>query len=413
MKNDKLLVVADDLTGANDTGVMFAEAGFNTLLETNVRSLESTDVSCAEIFSVSTDSRPIGTAAENKTKMAILKGIEKGMNQLYLKIDSTMRGSVNYQIKGALAAWETLYPDTKAVICPAYPTMGRTIENGHLYVNGTPVNETASGKDAICPVKSSSMQDLLPEAICLACTPENELIEKILSVTHKQIVIDAKTEEDLTTIAKAINRLGNGIIPVGSAGLAQKLKLSGHKLAEKTKINLGRSLILVTSIHETSQNQVDQYISGIGGKSVVFNPSPSQLINHQISSEALLQQFNALIHSSRENVIIRANPAKVVNNIDGSINEIARKIAEYLANLGLHALNTEKFDSLILFGGDGAATLLDKMNISEMKVSYAIVPGVPLCTVTNGPYKGLNVMTKSGGFGNHSLLIDILSVKAD
>lgn len=410
MKNDKLLVVADDLTGANDTGVMFAEAGFNTLLETNIHSLELTDVSRADIFSVSTDSRPIATAAETKTKETVLKGIEKGINRLYLKIDSTMRGSVNYQIKGALAAWETLYPHTKAVICPAYPTMGRTIENGHLYVNGTPVNETASGKDAICPVKSSSMQDLLPEAVCLTCSTENELIEKINSVPHRQIVIDAKTEDDLTIIANAINRLGNDIIPVGSAGLAEKLKLSDHKSVEKTKPDLGRALILVTSIHETSQNQVDQYISGIGGKSIVFNPSPSQLINHRLSNEALQQQLDALIHSGRENVIIRANPAKVVNHMeDRSINEIARKIAEYLANLGLYALNAEKFDSLILFGGDGAATLLDKMKVSEMKVSYAVVPGVPLCTITNGPYKGLNVMTKSGGFGNHSLLTDMLN----
>ncbi|ABR73823.1 hypothetical protein CBG46_03110 [Actinobacillus succinogenes] len=409
MKNDKLLVIADDLTGANDTGVMFAEAGFNTLLETNIHSLESTDIADAEIFSVSTDSRPIAEKAKRKTKDTVLKGIEKGINRIYLKIDSTMRGSVSHQIEGALAAWETLYPDSKAVICPAYPEMGRTIENGNLYVNGVPVNETASGKDAICPVTSSSMQDLLPEAICLACSNSHELIKQINMVQNRQIVIDAKTEDDLSIIADTISQLGNKIIPVGSAGLAQKLKLSAKGSVKKEKIDLGRALILVTSIHETSQNQVDQYISGVGGKSIVFNPSPSQLINHELSGQALISQLTALIHSGDENVIIRANPAKVVNHTFGNINEVARKIAEYLAELGLYALNNEKFDSLILFGGDGAATLLEKMDISEMKVSYAVVPGVPLCTITGGPYKGLNVMTKSGGFGNDSLLIDMLT----
>lgn len=75
-----------------------------------------------------------------------------------------MRGSVKYQIEGAIKAWAGLYPDVKAIICPAYPEMGRTIEAGHLYVNGVPVNETASGKDPICPVHSSSMQKLLPDA---------------------------------------------------------------------------------------------------------------------------------------------------------------------------------------------------------------------------------------------------------
>ncbi|MFA9488905.1 MULTISPECIES: four-carbon acid sugar kinase family protein [unclassified Mannheimia] len=32
---ETLLVIADDLTGANDTAVMFAEAGFNTRLKKN------------------------------------------------------------------------------------------------------------------------------------------------------------------------------------------------------------------------------------------------------------------------------------------------------------------------------------------------------------------------------------------
>lgn len=36
---ETLLVIADDLTGANDTAVMFAEAGFNTVLKTKVSAL--------------------------------------------------------------------------------------------------------------------------------------------------------------------------------------------------------------------------------------------------------------------------------------------------------------------------------------------------------------------------------------
>lgn len=407
MKNNKLLVVADDLTGANDTGVMFAESGFATILETNIDSLDKIDISKGDIFSVSTDSRAIGAKAEHKTYQVIRQGIGKEINQLYLKIDSTMRGSVHYQIKGALKAWKNLYHNAKAVICSAYPAMGRTIENGHLYVNGIPVNETPSGKDAICPVDSSYLPDLLPEAIHLQCLTIGELISKINSTDSEQIIIDAKTEDDLSIIAHVINQLGNHIIPVGSAGLAAHLKKHQKQVVTK-ETDLGRALILVTSIHETSQTQVDQYISTAGAKSIVFNPSPSQLINHELSNEALLLQFKALIHSSSENVIIRANPAKIMNHDSGSIHIVARKIAEYLAELGIYALNNEQFDSLILFGGDGAAMLLNKMNISEMNVLYAIVPGVPLCRIDNGQYKGLKVMTKSGGFGNKNLLNDIL-----
>ncbi|HBO38841.1 MAG TPA: hypothetical protein DD638_09280, partial [Pasteurellaceae bacterium] len=285
------------------------------------------------------------------------------------------------------------------------------IENGCLYVNGVPVNETASGKDTICPVTSSLMTALLPDAISVACLSEDELIEKMISFPQKQIVIDAKSDADLDIIAAVIKRLGKKIIPVGSAGLAQKLKFSepDNACSGREKLNLGRTLIVVTSIHETSQTQVDQYISTAGGKSIVFNPAPSQLMNYQISETALKQQLNALINSSDDNVIIRANPAKVIN-IDKQVTEIASSIAEYLADLAKYALDKQKFDSLMLFGGDGAAALLDRMDITEMQVLYAVIPGVPLCTIDRGIYAGMKVMTKSGGFGRPDLLNNIMQM---
>ncbi|OBX04575.1 hypothetical protein QV06_06105 [Gallibacterium genomosp. 3] len=405
MKENRLLVVADDLTGANDTGIMFASKGYSTMLETDDESLNMADFSQANVFTVSTDSRALGNLASDRTYNAVVAGIKNGITQLYLKIDSTMRGSVTYQIDGALKAWKRVYPNAKAIICSAYPEMGRTIRNGVLYVNDVPVKDTPSGKDAICPVLSSKMEELLPNAILLTGKTEKELIKQILSSSSDQFIIDAVTEDDLAIIGNVINELGNSIIPVGSAGLANKLHMKFNVYGESSNRNLslGRSLILVTSIHETSQQQVDEYISHAGGSSIVFNPSPLQLLNHEISSSALKQQLGALIKSSKDNVIIRANPTKVPVQ-DGNINSIARILAKDLAELGLFCLENEHFDSLILFGGDGAAMLLDKMNITEMRLLFSIVPGVPLCKIDNTKYQGLIVMTKSGGFGNKDLL---------
>lgn len=51
-----------------------------------------------------------------------------------------MRGSVKHQIEGAIDAWSEIYPNVKAIICPAYPVMGRTIKNGILYVISVLIN---------------------------------------------------------------------------------------------------------------------------------------------------------------------------------------------------------------------------------------------------------------------------------
>lgn len=406
MAKNSLLVVADDLTGANDTGIMFASKGFETRLKTNVQSLINTDFKNADVFTVSTDSRATGNKAIDMTYNAVMAGISNGITQLYLKIDSTMRGSVKYQISGALKAWKTLYPNAKAIICPAYPEMGRIIEKGVLYVNGIPVEKSPSGMDTICPVLSSRMMQLLPDSIELPIMTEEEMINTINSSSAEQFVVDAKTEADLRIIANIITKIGNNVIPVGSAGLANQLHIQPietNKINTDHSIVLGRALILVTSIHETSQRQVDEYISHSGGSSIVFNPSPLQLLNHELSSEALKRQLQVLIHSSKDNVIIRANPAKVEFG-KSSINSIARVLAKDLAELALFCLEHEHFDSLILFGGDGAATLLEKMGISEMRLLFSIVPGVPLCSIDHSKYHGLCVITKSGGFGDKNLL---------
>lgn len=74
------------------------------------------------------------------------------------------------------------------------------------------------------PLTSPLITDLLPEAIVLPCLSV-ELVEKIYAVEAKQIVIEAESHSDLSGIAMVIHQLGNKIIPVGSAGLAEKLKL--------------------------------------------------------------------------------------------------------------------------------------------------------------------------------------------
>lgn len=100
MKTEKLLVIADDLTGANDTGIMFAESGLSTILKTNLTNLLTTYLDNADVFTVSTDSRALGKRAVEITKQTVAAAIDNKVEQIYLKIDSTMRGSVQYQIEG-------------------------------------------------------------------------------------------------------------------------------------------------------------------------------------------------------------------------------------------------------------------------------------------------------------------------
>lgn len=405
-----LFVIADDLTGANDTSVTFAEAGFATVLALSVDTLPDALQAEAEVFAVSTDSRPLPDRAAAETARVIAAVRKKGVARLYLKIDSTMRGSVAAQIAGALNAWREIHPEAQAIVCPAYPAMGRTIENGHLLVNGVPVNDTPSGKDAICPVPTAQMVELLPDAVVMPCQQARALADAIRQSGAAQIVVDAKNDGDLQCIADAIAMLGQSAIPVGSAGLARALvntlpPARGQSLADPLPLS-APVLLLVTSIHDTSQQQVDAYIgSAAGADAIVFSPHPAQLLASG-SLPALMGQLQALLVSGDGTVIIRANPARIASGT--AAETLARHFAQKLAALGQLCLQKRRFGALVMFGGDGSAALLHALDVKALQVLRPLAEGVPLATIRGGAYDGLAVITKSGGFGSPDLLCQMM-----
>ena len=410
MHEDKLMVIGDDVTGANDTGVMFADGGYSTILHISVDSLNHADMSSAQIFAVSTGCRALYDQAASKTASAVQVAIEHGVNRIYLKIDSTMRGSVAQQIDGALKEWSKLHADAKVVVCPAYPVMGRTIENGHLYVNGVPVCDTPSGQDRICPVSSSDMCTLIPGAVSVPSSDVAKLKEAILNSQAKVIVPDASSEEDLARIAEAIQAIGPQIIPTGSAGLASKIKLAKVSQSECTaQRKLGKALILLSTIHSTSEKQLDYFLSSKhGADTTVFIPANVQITGDESYQEHLRNQLKALLSCNCDFFVIKSNPTGI-DRPKEEMTQLSQSIAKNLAALTLYALNTSDFDSVIIFGGDGASAFLEQAGITELRLNCSVMPGVPMSTAVNGQYKGLQLITKSGGFGKEDLFDGILS----
>ena len=120
------ILIADDLTGACDTGVQFARYG--------LASEVCVDLSCtlgwsSNVVAVNTDSRcdEVTTAKEKIQHFADLcSGVQPEI--LIKKIDSTLRGNVGQEI---LATMDSFHRDC-AIIAPAFPAMGRTVKNGTL-----------------------------------------------------------------------------------------------------------------------------------------------------------------------------------------------------------------------------------------------------------------------------------------
>lgn len=129
-------IVADDLTGANDTALQFKLNGADTniLLDTEVINNNS-DLSQA--WAISTESRNVSLQdAFEKVKESTQLLVDKiNPDFFYKKIDSTVRGNIAVEV---LSMLEVLGWDS-AVIMPAFPQEGRITVGGYHLLRGIPI----------------------------------------------------------------------------------------------------------------------------------------------------------------------------------------------------------------------------------------------------------------------------------
>jgi D-threonate/D-erythronate kinase len=365
-------LVADDLTGANDTAVQFARRGWEALLVLErgqtpffvefARMPRKKGSDHFSVFAVTTDSRALdNAAAEQLTADAVAQLMQAGVDRIYLKIDSTMRGSVPGQIAGALKAWGLEHPGTVAVVCPAYPRMQRTIVDNQLLVGGEPVERSAIGRDPVTPVKMSNLTALIPGSRHVSA-------DELANNAPRVMTVDARSDEDLAELASAIDKMGTSAIPVGSAGLADAIatvwgrgvRPGWAKGSDPVKewgrapFSKARILIQVTSLNPVSHAQLAQ--------------------------------------------LARVFPE--VNVLSGRAEDVSVVFADRVIG--------GKWDLLGLVGGDGARAAMRVLGASAIRVVDAVMEGIPLGIVVGGQADGMLVFTKAGGFGNEDALVRLV-----
>src|SRR4051812_44414321 len=132
----EVAVIADDLTGAADTGIGFALAGLSTF----VAFYDTSPPSSARILAFDTDSRALAAkAAAERAASAATRARARGARTIYKKIASPLRGNVGAE---SAAIFRAVGEQAVVVACPAFPAMGRTIKGGRVLVSGVPLEDT-------------------------------------------------------------------------------------------------------------------------------------------------------------------------------------------------------------------------------------------------------------------------------
>ncbi|WP_461214649.1 four-carbon acid sugar kinase family protein [Lacticaseibacillus sp. GG6-2] len=394
----KYLIIADDFTGANDTGVQLADVG----LDVNVRFVP--DSNSPEAMVIDTETRNASGQEAQASLQKLAAQIPLSQYQFVVKkVDSTLRGNIAVEIR-ALA--EIMEPDV-IVFAPGLPDARREIRNGELFVDNVPGSKTDFAKDPLKPIVTDDIRELMQQAfpdqtIHLHTVNQIRKSDFTLGVNHRYCVFDTKTNDDLERIVDAATSTGKRILWVGSAGLMRAMLATQYTIkpalaligsvsavtrkqlhiAEENGIKLINIPIYQAYIQGTYKTYVDQAMQALRqGKDVVLMSSAS----YQRSEVA-----NTLS-------ILKANgvPANQANGvIQNVLSGICRQVLLHVATAGV-----------FISGGETAKGLLNISKAVGARVLYEIAPGIPMMDVVGGEFDGLPMITKAGAFGEDRLIL--------
>ncbi|MFG6666817.1 four-carbon acid sugar kinase family protein [Halomonas sp. HNIBRBA4712] len=392
----RLIILADDLSGAADCAVSFARAGLKTSIELARKSLNQ-----AEVVVFDTDSRHLAPEAAAAVNVDTWRSVRSSGPGLYKKIDSTLRGNWAQEVAA-------LIPEAgMAIVAPAMPLMKRYTRGARQYIDDTPVEQTPVWQNEGRQGRAS-LDGLLDEVgvesaylslDALRNTPVDALGRLLLGHRDRgvgAVVCDAETDEDLDCLARAARQL-SGIFWVGSAGLSNAIcasLLSGKAANAQPGVTVaGPVLTVVGSMSAISHRQVDHLLAQGGENMACFTVAIDELLASTEIPEALAGAQRA-IERGQDVLVTLARQAP-----DASINGYA--LSQRLAShLGGHL---DRIGALVATGGETARALLGAADIDRMRLLDELEPGVAL-SVTS---LGAPVVTKAGAFGREQTLTEV------
>ena len=390
MTDKKFLIIADDFTGANDTGVQIKKHGLPASVLLKMDDFSKTKGSV--VFD--TESRVIpAEEAYSKVKGALQEALEQGDYELlYKKVDSTLRGNIIAEVKAMIE----LYQPELVVFAPAFPKAGRTTENGIQLVNGTPLLETELVRDPRNPIAYDNITRLLAEGLQVNVSQHNleQVRSEELVLEGGYHTFDAVYTTDMRLIARQVIKSNKRTLWIGSAGLAEGF------FAEKYPNY--PVLAILGSVSENSMAQMEYAqkhhipVIEIDMAAVLDGATCQRWVDEAVQ---VLKSGSDLIVTAAHNKdayqhVLDYGKQKNVSGV-----EVSELTKETFGQLVREVLENAKVSGLFLTGGDTAISVINHLGAQGSRIDSEVLTGFVLSRLHGGDYDGLPIITKAGAFG--------------
>ncbi|KNZ40166.1 four-carbon acid sugar kinase family protein [Acetobacterium bakii] len=407
----RLLVIADDFTGALDTAIQFNRKNIPTYVTMDLAVDYQKLNQKFEILVINTESRHLNSEeAYSRIQWITQNAMKAGVRYFYKKTDSTLRGNLGSELT---ALKETT--KTKALMfIPAFPKNNRVTRNGLHYVDGELLHQTAFGKDPFNPVKTSNVAEILKEQSKLKMVNIVDADVAASAINEGDIYIfDGETMADLDTVGECIKRLDGLKVMAGCAGFAEILPdlLLLRKSCQKTEIKDERFVFLSGSVNEKALMQLNE--AEKNGNTLIKlsdelklseNLNDSDLLNQidQAVEKAWREKGVVLICSITDNEELKKTIEKGMEK-GLSLEKIRSRIAQNMGVLIKKISEKLSIVNLVVFGGDTLLGVVKALDAQSFVPMEEIASGVVLSKLVSENH-AINIITKAGGLGDPDII---------
>jgi uncharacterized protein YgbK (DUF1537 family) len=403
--------IGDDHTGSTDLANTLVKNGMRTVQVIGVPA-EGTPVPDAEAIVVALKSRTTPAEVAVAESVAAIRWLKRaGARQFFFKycstFDSTDRGNIGPVTEALMAE---LGGDT-TIACPAFPTNGRTLYKGHLFVFGDLLSESSMRNHPLTPMTDANLVrvlqrqttlpvglveytdvDMGPNAIAAALAKQSKAGKRIA-------IVDAVSDPQLYDIGTAC--AGMTLVTGGSGvacGLPENFRRSGLIPADAAQASqlpdiAGPEAIVAGSCSTATLAQ----LAHAEKTNPVFHIDPARVMAAEDVAGAALDWAADKLGHGRP-IFAASADAKTVAIAQQHFGrmEVGEMLERTLAAIA-SGLVEKGVRRLVVAGGETSGAVVQGLGITRLRIGPEIDPGVPWCESLDDPH--LAIALKSGNFG--------------
>lgn len=406
-------VIADDFTGASDIGVTLAkgllnEGGLNTALYMGIPDSPAAVHIDAGVIALKSRSLPANEAVA-ASLAACDWLVAQGCQQIIFKYCSTFDSTPEGNIGPVAEALAARLNASGVVVCPAFPDMGRTLYQGHLFVGEKLLHESGMEHHPLTPMTDPDVRRLLSQQakgsqgfVAWQAVQKGRLfLEEALAqqsaAGHTLVVVDAITNGDLITIGSAC--MGAKLVTGGSA-VAQALPHNFIARGDVTgsfpkDLSLsGPGAVLVGSCSRMTLRQIARHEQ----EYAVLHIDPLDLIADKVSWQSIVDFV--FMQQHRIPLVTTSDDATKVSHLQAHYGRqtVAAAIEDFFASLAVR-LADEGVTRLVVGGGETSGAVVKGLSLDSVVIGAEISTGIPSLRAERRG-SPMVLALKSGNFGS-------------